>query len=263
MKIARAALAALASAALGLAALAGPASADEPQSVHFEGIYAVSARVGTVGEFEYKFDQSAAGYQASAERRLTGFVRMLAGDSQDYTYNVQGAVADGGALRPNAYSHRGGRRDRLVQARFTADDIVTTANPHMGMGHPAATQAQKRGAIDQLSAIASMIVADGEVCARTVPVYMDGRSRFDFVMTPNGTVNVSTPGYRGPASRCNVQFRPIAGFSDPQEPAELTFLFARTPSGLNVPIRIQMPTDDVGIVTLEARSLTLNGDPLQ
>ncbi len=60
-----------------------------------------------------------------------------------------------------------------------------------------------------------------------------------------------------------MQYRPIAGFGDPQEAAELTFLFAPTSSGMFAPIRIQMPTDDAGVVTLEARTLTVNGARLR
>jgi hypothetical protein len=60
-----------------------------------------------------------------------------------------------------------------------------------------------------------------------------------------------------------VRFQPIAGFSDPQEAETLTFLFARTQSGMYAPIRIEMPTDDVGVARLEARRLTVNGTRLR
>jgi hypothetical protein len=133
----------------------------------------------------------------------------------------------------------------------------------MGMGNPPATAAQRRNTMDQISAIASMITASGDPCQRTIRVYMDGRSRFDFVLTPNGRVNVNTPAYRGEALRCRVEFRPIAGFSDPQETEVLTFLFAPTPSGMYAPVRIEMPTDDVGIARLEARRLSVNGQALR
>ena len=46
---------------------------------------------------------------------------------------------------------------------------------------------------------------------------MDGRARFDFVLTPNGNVTINSRAYQGPGVRCRVQFRPIAGFGDPQE----------------------------------------------
>jgi Protein of unknown function (DUF3108) len=252
---------------LGLLALAGSALAQATPPVaaarRFEAVYSVRANIGQVGDFNFSFSQSGQRYEANASRRLTGLARSLAGSRQDYTYSVNGAVASDGALRPAAYTHRGGSRDRVVSSTFSASDIVTTAEPRMGMGNPPATQEQKRGAIDQISAIASMVVAQGDPCARTIRVYMDGRSRFDFVMTPNGRESVNTSAFRGEAVRCRVQYRPIAGFSDPQEPAELTFLFAQTPAGLYAPVRIQMPSDDAGVVTLEARSLTVNGTRLR
>ena len=110
--------------------------------------------------------------------------------------------------------------------------------------------------------IAAMVTATGDPCSRTLQIYMDGRSRFDFVMQPNGTVNVNSRVYRGPAIRCRVQFRPVAGFSDPQEPSTMTFLFVRTASGMYAPIQIEMPTDGVGIVRLEARRMSFNGQRL-
>jgi hypothetical protein len=107
-----------------------------------------------------------------------------------------------------------------------------------------------------------MVIAQGDPCSRTVPVYLDGRSRFDFVFRPNGQVAVNNSAYQGQALRCSVDFRPIAGFSDPQQAATLTFLFARTSSGMYAPIRIQMPSDN-GLVTLEARQITVNGARLR
>jgi hypothetical protein len=56
-----------------------------------------------------------------------------------------------------------------------------------------------------------------------------------------------------------VQFRPIAGFGEPPEPATLNFLFGQTPSGMWAPITIEMPTDGVGVVRLEARHMNING----
>lgn len=248
---------------LGLAALAGPAAAEGDRRIDVE--FNATARGIAAGEFTYSFAQTGQGYEAHAERRLSGLARLAMGRSQDYTYSVRGAVAANGALRPGAYQHQGGRRNRLVNAAFTAENVVTTANPGMGMGSPAANAAQKRGVVDQLTAIAALITSSGDPCARTLNVYMDGRSRFDFVLTPNGAVDVNTPAYRGRAVRCSVQFRPIAGFSDPQTEETLTFLFAQTPSGLYAPIRIEMPTDNdqVGIVRLDARSIRINGAALR
>jgi Protein of unknown function (DUF3108) len=249
---------------LGLLSLVGPASAQGAER-RVDVVFSATARGIPAGEFTYSFNQTGQSYQAEAQRRLSGLARAMMGRSQDYTYSVRGAVAANGVLRPAAYQHRGGRRDRLVNAAFSADDVVTTAEPHMGMGNPPATAEQKRGVVDQLTAIALLVTSPTEPCSRTIQVYMDGRSRFDFVLTPNGSIEVDTPAYRGRVVRCSVQFRPIAGFSDPQETETLTFLFARTASGLYAPIRIEMPTDNdqVGTVRLDARRLTINGEPLR
>lgn len=250
-------------AAVLLAAACLPAAAaaqDETRTV--EASYYVHAKGIRAGEFTFRFTQNGNSYEATAERRITGPLRAVAGSSQDYQYSVEGSVVDG-RLQPEAYRHSGGRRGRVVEASFTPDDIVTTANPPMGMGEPPATPEQRRGAIDQLSAIASMIVAQGDICARSLAVYMDGRSRFDFVMHPDGEEQVSSRAYRGPVQRCVVDYVPIAGFGDPQEPAQLTFLFAPTSSGMNAPVSIEMPTDDAGIIRLEARKMFFDGVDLR
>jgi hypothetical protein len=255
--------------AFGLAA-AAPSQAQTQPTRTFEGVYSVYARGVEAGDFTYNFSQNGASYQATARREMKGMVGALFGRSQDYNYSVRGAVTAGGALQPEAYQHQGGRRGedrpngRIVRATFTATDVVTVSDPPgMSMGHPRATPEQRRAVVDQISAIASLVVSSGDPCTRTVNVYMDGRSRFDFVLTPNGTVNVDSRAYRGEAVRCRVEFRPIAGFSDPQEAATLSFVFARTPSGMWAPITIEMPTDGVGVVRLQARRLTFNGQRLR
>ncbi len=267
-----------AAAMLGLAVAAGAALAQpvpaagtapaNPPSRSLEITYNVFARGMNAGDFSYRFNQNGSAYEASATREMKGLIGAALNRSQDYTYSVRGIVAADG-LRPSAYQHQGGRRredrpnGRLVRATFSAADVVTVATPAMGMGDPPATPAQRRGVIDQVSAIAAMALTSGDPCARTMAVYMDGRSRFDFVFSANGRVNIDTRAYRGEALRCSVQFRPIAGFGDPQEPATLTFLFARTPSGIYAPVTIEMPTDGAGIVRLEARWIAINGTPLR
>lgn len=256
---------------LGLALFAGAASA-QTQDRTFEATYSVIARGIDAGDFRFGFRQTGQAYEANANREMKGWIGSLLNRSQDYTYSVRGAVAADGSLRPSTYQHQGGRRredrpnGRLVRAAFTANDVVTTSVPAgMGMGNPPANAEQRRNVIDQISALASMVTATGDPCARTLRVYMDGRSRFDFVFTPNGTVNVDTRAYRGEGLRCRVQFRPIAGFGDPQDPATLNFVFARTPSGMYAPITIEMPVDDdsIRIVRLEARRITVNGTRLR
>lgn len=260
----------------GLALLAGPAAAQDGNGASadrsFEATYNVIARGIEAGEFRFNFRQTGSSYEATANREMRGWVGALLNRSQDYSYSVRGAVAADGTLRPSAYQHQGGRRredrpnGRLVRASFTANDVVTTSVPAgMGMGDPPASSDQRRNVVDQITALASMVTTTGDPCARTLRVYMDGRSRFDFILTPNGRVNVDTRAYRGEAVRCRVQFVPIAGFGDPQESATLNFVFARTTSGMYAPITIEMPVDDdsIRIVRLEARRISVNGTRLR
>ena len=254
--------------ALGLAALAGSASAQSADR-SFDAVYTVVARGIEAGDFTYSFRQTGGAYTATANREMTGVAGALLRRSQDYTYSVRGVVSESGALRPSLYQHQGGRRrddrpnGRLIRASFTPDDVITTAVPGpANMGDPPATREQRRNTIDQLTAIASMVVATGDPCERTLQIYMDGRARFDFVLTPNGRVNIDSRAVRGPGVRCRVQFRPIAGFGEPQEPATLSFLFAETSSGMWAPVTIEMPTDN-GVVRLEARRLSINGTRLR
>ncbi|WP_395647109.1 DUF3108 domain-containing protein [Terricaulis sp.] len=257
--------------AMGLAVLAGSAAAQQqaPAERTFEARYVVIGRGVEAGDFNYSFTQSGSTYRASANREMKGWVGAALNRSQDYTYSVVGTVSADGSLHPTTYQHQGGRRredrpnGRLIRAQFSPGDVVTTAQPgRPNMGDPPATPEQRRNTIDQITAIAAMVTAQGDVCNRTLRVYMDGRARFDFVMQPNGNVNINSRVYRGPGFRCRVQFRPIAGFGDPQEASTLTFLFAPTPSGMYAPITIEMPTDGVGVVRLEARRLSFNGQRL-
>jgi hypothetical protein len=213
--------------------------------------YNVIVRGVNAGEALYTFGFQGSDYQATARRQITGLARAFLGNSQDFSYSSRGHVQNG-QVHPTAYRHEDDRRHRVVEVSFNGDEITTVATPRMGMGHPPATAAQKAGAIDQVSMFVQMLMAQGDPCNRTFRVFMDGRSRFDLVLRPNGTQRVSMSSYRGVAQRCTVQFTPIAGFSDPQEPARLTFLFA-TINGLSVPIVFEMPTGDVGVVRLEAR----------
>ena len=256
--------------AIGMAALVSPAGAQTGVNRSFSAVYSVHARGVEAGDFTYNFNQTGTSYTATANREMKGLAGAALNRSQDYTYEVRGAVTADGTLRPAQYTHQGGRRredrpnGRRINAAFSANDVVTTATPGpANMGDPPATQEQRRNTIDQITAIAAMATATGDPCSRTLRIYMDGRARFDFVMTPNGNVTINSRAYQGPGVRCRVQFRPIAGFGDQPEAATLNFTLARTSSGIWAPVTIEMPTDGVGVVRLEARRLTVNGTRLR
>jgi hypothetical protein len=245
-------------AALGLSlALAAPVAAAPAPAQTISISYGIHGMGMTVGRADYEFSFADQGYQGRSTRRATGFARSMLGSSQDFTYSVAGAVIGADKLQPTAYQHQGGKNGRVVRVQFTPATAVTTATPPMGMGNPAATEAQKVGVIDQVSLIAQMMVVSGDPCAQTLKIYMDGRARFDLTLTPDGRERVSVGEYRGHAQRCAVRMVPLAGFSDPQEEARLKFLFAPI-GGYYAPVLVEMPTDSIVTIRLQATSVKVS-----
>jgi hypothetical protein len=242
--------------AIPASALAQEAGPGGVQSVAIEfNLIAKGINVGT-GNYSYSF--SGDSYRGTASHRLTGLARQLAGSRQDFNYSVSGSIDDDGKLKPRNYRHQGGRRNRVVSVDFADRAVTTTSNPAMGMGNPPASAAQKLGTVDQVTMMASMMTVAANPCNQTVKVFLEGRTRFDLNLSPSGTQSVNLPGFRGNAIRCSVRFSPIAGFPDPMDATNMTFLFAPT-NGVFVPVQIQMPTDEAGIVRLEARRITIAG----
>lgn len=114
----------------------------------------------------------------------------------------------------------------------------------------------RRGSVDPLSAgIGVIVTAGGPVaCTGTYPVY-DGRRRYDIVMKPAGAT-VLEPSKRrmasGPAQRCVVALRPVAGFqTDRNKPnaffaegKERTATIWFVPvNGRVIPMQVEVETD--------------------
>jgi hypothetical protein len=133
-----------------------------------------------------------------------------------------GARRDEG-FAPEAYEHVeiNGRKRRDVRLAYEPDDVRVEATPPFGsLGDPAPTPAQRREALDPLAMTLEVALAGGdEPCARTVAVF-DSKLRYDLEFQPDGEEeHLRTIGYRGPAVRCRVYYRPIAGY-DPEDLAE-------------------------------------------
>lgn len=224
---------------------------------YYELRYSVTARGIEAGTYELAFRVENGGYSATAARRTIGVTRSVLGDGQDYSYRAAGRLTAARQVAPATYSHEGGRRGRVVNVEFRADDVVTTANPVMGMGNPPATQQQRMGTVDNLSMFLDMMVRPGEPCAQTYRVFMDGRARFDLALTPNGVVRANTRAWRGTAQRCRAEYRPIAGFADPQQQTMMTFTFGRQ-GEVWLPLSIEMPTEDQGVIQLSLQRFAIS-----
>jgi hypothetical protein len=214
--------------------------------------YAVHARGINAGVATYTFTFADGRYTGQSERKSTGLARRFVKGGQDFSYEVRGFAPANGPLQPVAYRHVGGKKRRVVQVAFTPTTAVTTAEPPMGMGSPPATPEQKVGVIDQVTMIAALArpAFGPALCNQTLRVLLDGRARFDVALAPAGTSNWTWKGRRKATVRCHAAFNPIAGFSDPQEPATLSFEFAAI-EGFTAPVLIEMPTESAGVVKLQ------------
>ncbi len=139
---------------------------------------------------------------------------------------VQGRGAGrrtGDGLAPDVYAHTeiNGRKRRDVQLEFVPEDVLVDADPPFGsLGDPAPSPEQKREALDPLAMVLEVALGAGdEPCSRVVPVF-DSKLRYDLEFHPDGVEDeLRTAGYRGPAVRCSVYYRPIAGY-DAEDLAE-------------------------------------------
>jgi hypothetical protein len=161
---------------------------------------------------------------ARYDGRLTFRSAGLVGFFKTARIEGQGAgTRDADGIAPERYGHveRNGRKVRAVQLDYRPDDVIVAAEPPFGSpGDPAPTPAQRREALDPLAMILEIALSGGdEPCSRTVPVF-DSKLRYDLEFQPDGVEeNLRTVGYHGPAVRCRVYYRPIAGY-DAEDLAE-------------------------------------------
>lgn len=98
---------------------------------------------------------------------------------------------------------------------------VTRAEPPLKReGYRTVEYAQTRGALDPLSAFIAVgrALAAGRGCPGVVPVF-EGRWRYDLLLTDRGRQEIQPSMFApvgGTTHRCDVRFRPVAGF-DPKD----------------------------------------------
>jgi len=144
-----------------------------------------------------------------------------------YLYNVlkwDGDVSSTGKIRgdrfePVAYSNLDVWHDKPKVTKLEFDrkgDIKTEFNPpNTDQNREIVTDAQKKGALDPVTALLQMLahVALDQSCDMKVPVF-DGKRRFDLNGQDRGQENVDGADYgvySGPARLCAVDFSMIAG----------------------------------------------------
>lgn len=211
-------------------------------------------------------------YSLRIDAETDGFVgRLLSWQSR---VTSLGTLARG-VPRPELYElsslWRGEPRD--VTLRYDARggvQVTAVPPPEEDEREPVPDELQ-RGTLDPVTAMLAVMLgaAEGRGCAGTMPVY-DGRRRYDMVFADLGMDRIAPSGYSafsGAARRCQVTYKPIAGYSrkpppslmgqrlfarsegdgEPRPPVEVWFAPV-TEGGPPVPVRIETESGLGGVV---------------
>lgn len=203
-------------------------------------------------------------YSARAVSEASGLAALFS--DVRIVSEVEGVV-HGDRAWPKRYAHDEytGDKHRRIDMSFEDQVVRSTAAPDFSnWGEPPASQAERTGAIDPMTAVLMLAEAmTGDApCSGVLPVF-DGRLRYNFDLQARGREAVRTRAWRGEALVCDAYYRPISGYTDAQrpEPRELryplTFWLAPLADGRQLPVRIR--TRAGFGATLELRQLEIAG----
>lgn len=185
-----------------------------------------------------------------------------------------GTVA-GTGLQPQKYDSNteNEKQSQKVGLIYSASGIQLFSDPPYNTARFPVTEEQKRGTLDPLSglvlALSGVSHSATKPCGETVRVF-DGRRRYDIELTFEGNDKVKTDGgYKGPAVRCTVVYKQLAGFKPNLNKGKaippITAWFApmESTSGgpvkkFMVPIKIQTETP-YGTALAHGRKVTIDG----
>jgi hypothetical protein len=177
--------------------------------------YSLTVLAIPFGSLHYSAGFDAARYSAEMHFRTSGIFSLLWESHIDTT--VEGSRISG-ALIPNLYTSQSvNRRGRRQWARVRYSSLhppIMTAEPPYDLSRYPVTDVQKKGAVDPLTAISSIIAGltttEHGPCGSTLSVF-DGRRRYDVVFTFVRDEPVA-PGSTVVHRRvCKAQYRMIAG----------------------------------------------------
>ncbi len=195
---------------LGLVALA-PARAATFTADY--GIYLAGLPIGEAGVSSTIDGER---YRLEVSAKLTGLVGLFVNGRGAAT--ATGAVANGRVLPATfAVTSRNSTDSRTVRmglssGNVSAVEIVPPIEAHED--RVPVVEGHRRNIVDPVSALI-MPMAAGEPlspaqCNRTIPVF-DGASRFNVVLSHEGTKSVEKPGFKGEVLVCRARWVPIAG----------------------------------------------------
>lgn len=205
-------------AAPAMAADTPPAATDPNLNLTYT-LYAGGLKVVNVGVV-YHIGHSA--YSVHANARTTGMWSSLV--PWRNMIAALGTVDDKG-VHPTMARYDDAWREKLRSTEFNFGNGVVSAvatPPHRADGRTEATEAQRTGAMDPLSAVINVLAQGGERGCQGKMAAYDGRRVYNLVFSNKGTETLARNRYSifsGPAVRCEVLFEPVAGFPKREERA--------------------------------------------
>jgi hypothetical protein len=232
-------------------------------------VYLGGFNLGNIG---LKTSFSGDGYSAVSRLKTAGVVNSFYEAIIDASST--GKVA-GPALLPAQYNSNtvNEKQSQKVDLTYTASGIDLFAEPAYNTERFPVSADQKRNTLDPLSGIVYSISgisrSSARPCGDTVRVF-DGRRRYDIDFKYVGPDNLkSAEGYSGPAIKCTVTYRQIAGFKPNLNKGRalptITTWFAPIESvsggpvkNFHVPVKFMSETP-YGVALGHARKITVDG----
>jgi hypothetical protein len=265
-------LAALAAAESAPPAPTEPALASKGPASTVQLVWQVYLGGFNLGNIGIKSSFSGNSYSAVSRLKTAGVVNSFYEAVIDAT--SIGAL-NGAGLQPQKYDSNTNneKQNQKVGLTYTPAGIQLFSDPPYNTERFPVTEEQKRGTLDPLSglvfALSGVSHTADKPCGETVRVF-DGRRRYDIELKFVGNDKVKTDGgYSGPAVKCTVTYKQIAGFKPNLNKGRgiptITTWFAALESNSGgpvkrfmVPVKIMTETP-YGIALAHARKVTVDG----
>ncbi|OHV82062.1 DUF3108 domain-containing protein [Rhizobium sp. LCM 4573] len=233
--------------ALVAAVALAPVSAGTAEIRHVSE-YDISLGVLPIAKASFASEFGSSDYKISGTFRSSGLVDIITRISAQTT--VSGRKR-GDRLEAQRYNlvYRNGKRTRIYDVTYRNGNVTeTTVKPEARRPENwvPVTERDLQAVLDPLSGL--VFPADAKVCPSRLPIY-DGESRMDLVLTPKGTRQFSTKGFKGEAIVCDIRYVPKSGYR--QGRSDIEFLrktsmevwFAKAqPVNVYAPVYARIPT---------------------
>jgi hypothetical protein len=191
------------------------------------------------GQMDYAAAFAGGRYTAEMHFRTSGLAAVLWKSKIDAS--AEGRVGADGLVLPGAYTtqslSRHGTQQWVRVVYGGRGGPAMTAVPPYDLSRFPVTEAQKKGAIDPLSAIGAIVgglnAPNGEPCGRTLAVF-DGRRRYDILFSLVREEPTAATERNAKPRLCKAEYRHIAGIR--QEVVDVSSVPAIYAEFIDVPV---------------------------